>query len=97
MGNIAERAVKTFPRLSQANVVRAWGCLRVMTPDGIPIYEESRTHPGAYAFAVHSGVTLAAFHASALADAVAHGGLGDELAPFSGDRFAVSQPREEAA
>jgi glycine/D-amino acid oxidase-like deaminating enzyme len=97
MGNIAERAVKAFPRLAQANVVRAWGCLRIMTPDGIPIYEESRTHPGAYAFAVHSGVTLAAFHASALADAVANGNLGNYFAPFSGDRFALSQPREEAA
>ena len=89
MGNIAARALKSFPDLARANVVRAWSCLRIMTRDGIPVYEQSTTHPGAFAFAVHSGVTLAALHARVLAGAVANGTLGAELAPFSGARFAV--------
>jgi glycine/D-amino acid oxidase-like deaminating enzyme len=97
MGNIAARAVKSFPALARANVVRAWSCLRIMTRDGVPIYDESRTSPGAFAFAVHSGVTLAALHARVLADAVAQGALGADLAPFSGARFALPQARDRAA
>jgi glycine/D-amino acid oxidase-like deaminating enzyme len=97
MGNIAARAVRAFPRLASVNVVRAWGCLRIMTPDGFPIYQQSAAHPGAFAVAVHSGVTLGAFHAKVLAGAIAEGRFTGELAAFSGDRFALSQSREHAA
>ena len=37
--------------------------LRVMSPDGLPIYEQSPTAPGAFLITCHSGVTLAAVHA----------------------------------
>jgi glycine/D-amino acid oxidase-like deaminating enzyme len=97
LGNIAARAVRSFPLLARAQIVRAWSCLRIMTRDGIPIYQESTTCPGAYAFSVHSGVTLAAVHASVLAAAVADGALGAELAPFSGARFALPEARHRAA
>lgn len=97
IGNIAARAVRSFPRLARANVVRTWACLRIMTPDGFPVYEQSPAWPGAFAIAVHSGVTLCAFHADTLAEAIAAGTLGPPLAPFSRSRFEVQAPRQHAA
>lgn len=87
--DIAARAIRTFPALARLNVVRGWGALRVMTPDGCPIYDESEHHPGAFAVACHSGVTLAAAHALALAPAIADGSLRQAFAPFSARRFHV--------
>ena len=49
-----------FPLLGGVNIVRSWGALRVMTPDGCPIYEASAECPGAFLVTCHSGVTLAA-------------------------------------
>lgn len=60
---IADTAVKAFPILADLRVVRSWAALRVMTPDAMPVCEESTSFPGAYAVALHSGVTLAAIHA----------------------------------
>ena len=59
---LAQRAVDTFPALSDARLLRAWGALRPLTPDGYPIYQESERCPGAYVVSSHSGVTLAASH-----------------------------------
>jgi glycine/D-amino acid oxidase-like deaminating enzyme len=64
---MARRAIRLFPCLRSAQVVRAWGALRVMTPDGLPIYAQSPSHPGAFVATCHSGVTLAAIHAGELA------------------------------
>lgn len=89
MQKIAQRARRTFPDLAKSRIVRTWGALRVMTPDGLPIYDQSQTMPGAFAAACHSGVTLAAAHASTLAKYVAEGRLGDELAGLSAGRFDV--------
>lgn len=63
---IAARAVRTFPALERAQVVRAWGALRVMSPDGLPVYQESPAHPGAFLVTCHSGITLSAAHARLL-------------------------------
>lgn len=60
---LAKRAVDTFPSLANARLVRAWGALRPLTPDGYPIYQASETCPGAYVVICHSGVTLASIHA----------------------------------
>ena len=57
-----------FPMLSQLQLVRAWGALRVMTPDGKPVYQASANCPGAFAIATHSGVSLAAAHAGPVVD-----------------------------
>lgn len=89
LATLADRAVRIFPALASARVVRTWGALRVMSPDGFPIYAQSREMPGAYAATCHSGVTLAAAHALHLAAYVHAGSLPDELAPFSMDRFDV--------
>lgn len=86
----AERAVRQFPLLANVNVVRTWSAIRVMTQDGFPIYDESETHPGAFVLCCHSGVTLAANHALAVAPMIARGGLDKTvLAPFSARRFYV--------
>ena len=85
---IAARAVRMFPRLADARIVRQWGALRVMSPDGLPVYAQSKTHPGAMALSCHSGVTLAAAHAGEVAEAVVDGSLAARYPAFSPDRFA---------
>ena len=86
---MAERAVRIFPLLRDLNVVRTWSALRVMSPDGFPIYEQSAAHPGAFVVTCHSGVTLAANHALELAGHILAGALPPELSVFSARRFDV--------
>lgn len=85
--DIAKRALAQFPILADVQVIRTWGALRVMTPDGYPIYEQSETHPGAFIATCHSGVTLAAAHAMRLAPAIARGTLPPELYCFRSERL----------
>ena len=70
-------------------VVRTWAALRVMTPDGFPVYDESLAAPGAFLATCHSGVTLAASHALALAPMLAAGSLSGQMRAFSARRFDV--------
>src|SRR6266498_5329047 len=88
---MAERATRAFPHLRDARVVRSWAALRVMTPDGFPIYERSPAHAGAFVAACHSGVTLAAAHARVLGPALLEGSVPDACAPFTTRRFDVPQ------
>jgi glycine/D-amino acid oxidase-like deaminating enzyme len=87
MGAIARRAVATFPCLGSVRVVRAWGCLRVMTPDGLPVYEVSEAYPGAYQASAHSGITLAAAHSLLLAGWIDGGDPPADLEAFASGRF----------
>ncbi len=87
---LADRATRMFPILGDLNVVRIWAAFRVITPDGFPIYEQSRLCPGAFAVSCHSGVTLAASHAFTVADHIARGVLPSALSLFSSERFDVS-------
>ncbi|MBV9151573.1 MAG: FAD-binding oxidoreductase [Alphaproteobacteria bacterium] len=89
MRNIARRAVLSFPWIAQLQIVRAWAALRVMPPDGLPIYDQSEEFPGAFTANCHSGVTLAGAHANAFAPMVAAGALDPVMAPFSAKRFDV--------
>ncbi len=85
---LAKRAVDTFPSLANARLVRAWGALRPLTPDGYPIYQASEACPGAYAVICHSGVTLASIHASAIGPWMS--GLAEapeEFETFRSERF----------
>ncbi|MDO8404103.1 MAG: FAD-dependent oxidoreductase [Pseudomonas sp.] len=84
---IAKRGVSTFPLLRDVRLVRAWGALRVLSPDGFPIYQQSSAHPGAFVVTCHSGVTLAAAHALRIAPWIMGGAPPDELEVFTGDRF----------
>lgn len=86
---MAARAVRMFPRIAGLNVVRTWSALRVMSPDGFPIYDQSQTCPGAFVVTCHSGVTLAANHVLTLAPAILSGTLPEAVARFSARRFHV--------
>jgi glycine/D-amino acid oxidase-like deaminating enzyme len=90
LATLARRAIASFPVIGQLNVVRVWGALRVMTPDGYPIYQESKSCPGAYMITCHSGVTLAAAHAFRIAPWINGAAAPDELEAFTGDRFPVA-------
>ncbi|WP_110668096.1 NAD(P)/FAD-dependent oxidoreductase [Salinicola halophilus] len=92
LAEIAQRALRAFPRLRDVRIVRTWGALRVMTPDGFPIYQASKTHPGAYLACCHSGVTLAAAHAMRLAPWIAGGASPQEIVPLTAERFDVRVP-----
>jgi glycine/D-amino acid oxidase-like deaminating enzyme len=87
LARIADRAVRMFPLLGKVNVVRAWGALRVMTADGLPIYETSSSQPGAYVVTCHSGITLAAAHADPLSDWILGGTQPQEIAPLVAARL----------
>jgi glycine/D-amino acid oxidase-like deaminating enzyme len=87
---MAERAIRMFPLLAGVNVVRTWSALRVMSPDGFPIYDQSQSCPGAFIATCHSGVTLAANHVLSLAPRIHEGALPAELHPFSARRLHVS-------
>jgi glycine/D-amino acid oxidase-like deaminating enzyme len=90
MQQIAKRATTIFPCLKNVKIVRAWGSLRVLTKDGLPIYDQSESCPGAFALSSHSGVTLAAAHALDIAPYIAnYGALPSSLRCFSAGRFNV--------
>lgn len=90
MVGLARHAVKVLPALAGVRVVRAWGALRVMSPDGYPVYARSPRHPGAYLVTCHSGVTLAPLHASVLADWIDGTSHTPDLEAFDENRFALS-------
>lgn len=91
IAKLAARAARIFPLLENVRVVRCWSALRVLSPDGHPVYGRSDTHPGAFLVTCHSGVTLAAVHALVLARWIAGE---DEAIPyletFSAKRFHLS-------
>lgn len=86
---LSAKAIRFVPALRAATLVRQWAGLRVMTPDGYPIYAQSQPYPGAFVTLCHSGVTLAALHATVIADAVAAGALPNSLDVFHQRRFDV--------
>jgi glycine/D-amino acid oxidase-like deaminating enzyme len=88
LATMAQRAVRMFPALAGVRVTRAWAALRIMSPDGFPIYAASRTSPGAFVATCHSGVTLAAVHAYKLAPAIAETWPAD-LDVYAPERFDV--------
>ncbi|MDB5376163.1 MAG: FAD-binding oxidoreductase [Rubritepida sp.] len=91
MAAVADRAIRCFPWIGRLSIIRAWSALRVMAPDGLPIYDESETYAGAFAANCHSGVTLAAAHAALFAPMVARGALDPGMEAFSARRFQVTQ------
>ena len=89
LSRIAARALRCFPLLSNVNIVRSWGALRVMSADGLPIYQASTSCPGAFVVTCHSGITLAAQHAGALAHWVRGGSEPALISGFKSERFDV--------
>jgi glycine/D-amino acid oxidase-like deaminating enzyme len=88
---VAGRCRKAFPFLGDLRLVRMWSALKVIAPDGFPIYDESPSCPGAYVATAHSGVTLAAAHAVRLPDWIAGGPLPPDLVCFRSERFNVQE------
>lgn len=88
LATIARRGTRTFPLLRNVKLVRAWGALRVMSPDGFPVYQESERFPGAFVATCHSGITLAGVHVQDVAGWIAGKGKPAHLEVFTADRFA---------
>lgn len=84
---IAQRAIDYFPALADMRIIRCWAALRIMSPDGMPIYQESSEMPGAYVVTCHSGITLAANHVFTIPDWILRGTAAQTIAPFSNQRF----------
>lgn len=89
LATLAAQAIKAYPSLAKAQLVRSWASLRVMSPDGLPIYQQSRSMPGAFLVTCHSGITLSAVHGRRMADWF-EGATDMELEVFSEDRFPLS-------
>jgi glycine/D-amino acid oxidase-like deaminating enzyme len=88
-GHMAARAIRILPQLASARLSRTWGGIRVLTPDKHPVYAQSTSFPGAFVAICHSGVTLAAAHATDFAHAIADGRMTDFLNAFHPRRFDV--------
>ncbi len=87
MAKLAAEAIAAFPVLEKVQLVRSWSALRILSPDGLPIYQESSEMLGAYLITCHSGITLAAAHAHLLPDWLEKTGQAPNLEVFSEDRF----------
>jgi glycine/D-amino acid oxidase-like deaminating enzyme len=82
---LAQNALRITPMLKNINIVRHWAGLRVMTPDGAPIYDFNES---ASAAACHSGITLAPVHANLFVDRILGVGEAAKLDAFGPSRFA---------
>ncbi|MFT5503349.1 MAG: glycine/D-amino acid oxidase-like deaminating enzyme [Gammaproteobacteria bacterium] len=89
LSEITRRCLKAFPLLSSLRIQRSWAALRVMTPDGCPVYQQSEEFPGAFSFSCHSGVTLAAVHALEVSQWVEEGAIPEQYQAFHPGRFDV--------
>lgn len=87
--SISARAIKVIPALASLRVIRQWAGLRVLSPDGYPIYDQSQLYPGIHVATCHSGVTLAAYHAGPFAQWLSLGSDAGRYAAFSGSRFST--------
>lgn len=83
-------AVRLFPVLADARVVRTWAGIEGIARDDLPILGPSRTIPGlihAFAFSGH-GFALCPLIGRIVADMAAGRTPGFDLEPFAVDRFA---------
>jgi len=90
LSGLARDAIAAYPALAKARLIRSWGALRIVSPDGLPIYQQSEEMPGAYLVTCHSGITLAAAHARYLPDWLEDTSAAPDLEVFSENRFSIS-------
>jgi glycine/D-amino acid oxidase-like deaminating enzyme len=88
---MSAEAIRRIPGLGRLTLVRQWAGLRIMSPDGCPIYAESERYPGAFVALCHSGITLASTHARIVAEGIAQGRLPSSLDVFHQRRFNVQE------
>jgi glycine/D-amino acid oxidase-like deaminating enzyme len=89
---IAADVVALMPDLAHLQLVRCWGALRVMSPDGAPVYQRSDKYKGAFGVCCHSGVSLAAAHAGPLSSWLLNTLDGDQktlIEAMNNDRFSI--------
>lgn len=89
MKSQAANAIKLFPELARVNWVRGWGAIRVMTPDGGPIYDKLSDHKNIYVLAGHSAVTLAPVKTKHIASWILEKDEATQISHFSNGRFNV--------
>lgn len=89
IAKLAKQAVDVFPHLAKVKLVRSWAALRVMSPDGLPIYQRSPRYPRASFVTCHSGITLSAVHAGALPDWILERNTAPDVSAFGEGRFDV--------
>lgn len=87
---LLERAQRYLPAFRGPELID--GCrldvgVRAVPADGMSIVGAMPGSPGLYVVATHSGVTLALALAEWMADAVVHGDIAEEIAPFNLERF----------
>jgi len=87
--SMSKRIRNAFPALGHLRVVRSWGALRVLPEDGLPIYHQSESCPGAYVVTSHSGVTFAPMQTGEVARWIRTDEEPEIIAPFSARRFNV--------
>ena len=89
MKNLASNAVRIFPILKKLNWVRSWGALRIMTPDGAPIYSKIPEYENITMLAMHSALSLAPLKTSTIAPWILGKSEDSQIAHFSNERFNV--------
>lgn len=87
--SLAQTAIDIFPHLANAKILRSWAALRIMSADGLPIYQRSPVALGASFVTCHSGITLAAAHARLIPDWVLERNSAPDVSQFSESRFHV--------
>ena len=87
MKSQAANAVRIFPELGNLNWIRAWGAIRVMTPDGGPIYSRIPGHENISVLALHSGISLAPLHTGIIAPWIMGESEDNQISEFSNGRF----------
>ncbi|MCC7272846.1 MAG: FAD-binding oxidoreductase [Alphaproteobacteria bacterium] len=85
LGTIAMRAVRLFPRLGEAAIVRAWSGFRPFAPGGRPIVGAVASVPGYVVAGGHGGdgVALAPITGRYVADLVRRGGRAPAFADYA--------------
>src|SRR5438105_891402 len=89
----ARTAIDLFPRMRNADIVRAWAGIEGMMADGIPVIGPSSTSPGvwhAFGFSAH-GFQLGPVVGSIIAGLVTTGATRLPIEPFSIGRFIRSE------
>ena len=89
IAKLAKHATDIFPHLGNVQLVRSWAALRIMSPDGLPIYQRSLEFPCASFVTCHSGITLSAIHARLIPDWILERSTAPDVSLFSESRFHV--------
>lgn len=89
LAKLAKHATDIFPHLGQVQLLRSWAALRIMSEDGLPIYQRSPRFPRASFVTCHSGITLSAVHARLIPDWILERNTMPDLSHFSESRFHV--------